>query len=96
MSRGLTLKILNQPNWIDLISKALNNEITFESLTHDGVRERWLAYDGILDKHMHDPEGAKYRKINQNNTIMVERGITHLVINSTNYLDDQIYEFQII
>jgi len=42
---------------------------------------------------MHDPEGAKYREISKNNTIMVERGITHLIINSTNYDDDMIYEF---
>jgi len=47
LSRGLTLKRLNHPNWIDLISRALNDEVTFESLTHDGVRERWLAYNGI-------------------------------------------------
>jgi len=45
---------------------------------------------------MHDPEGAKYREINKNNTIMVERGITHLIINSTNYDDDMIYKFSLI
>jgi len=46
-SRGLTLKRLNHPNWIDLIARALDDEITFESLTHEGTRETWLAYDGI-------------------------------------------------
>jgi len=71
-----------------MIPRALNDEITFESVTHDGKRERWLAYNGIEDKHMHDVDGAKYREVSQNNTIMVERGITHLVINTTNYLDD--------
>ena len=45
---------------------------------------------------MHDPEGAKYREINKNNTLMVERGITHLIINSTNYDDDMIYKFSLI
>jgi len=59
MQWGLTLQTLNQPNGIDLIYRALNGEITFESLTHDGIRERWLPYDGIFDKNMHDPEGAK-------------------------------------
>jgi len=95
-SRGLTLKRLNHPNWIDLIARALDNEITFESLTHEGTRERWLAYNGIEDDHMHDKEGAKHRTLNQTNTIMVERGITHLVINSTNYYDDEVYNFKLI
>ena len=63
-SRGLTFKRLNHPNWIDLISRALDGEITFESLTHVGTRERWLAYDGIEDKHMHDADGAKHRALN--------------------------------
>jgi len=45
---------------------------------------------------MHDAEGAKHRSLTQNNTIMVERGITHLVINATHYDDDEIYEFQLI
>ena len=96
-SRGITFKRLNNPNWIDMVPRALNDEITFESITHEGTfRERWLAYDGIEDRHRHDKEGAKMRAVTQANDIMVERGVTHIIINSTGYRDEEEYHFDVI
>ena len=95
-SRGMTLIIENKPNWIDLVPKALNDEITFTSITHDKKTERWLSYNGIQDDHSHDSPGSKLRPINRTNQIMVERGVTHIVINSTNYQESEIYDFKVI
>ena len=38
LSRGITFKILNQPNWIEMECMAKNEEIIIESITFDGNR----------------------------------------------------------
>jgi len=45
--RGITIKILERDNWIPLVEKCYNDEITFTSVTYEGKNETWLCWDGV-------------------------------------------------
>jgi len=82
-ARGITLGITNMENWIDVVSLALKGEIRFVSLTHEGTDEKWFRWN---DKgHKHDEYGEELRDVNDTNRVMVERGVTHLIIDTTKY-----------
>jgi len=53
-SRGITLKVDERDNWIHMVPLALNEEITFTSITYEGKHEKWLSYNGVYDNHNHD------------------------------------------
>ena len=93
-SRGMTLKIIEQEHWIDLVSLALKHEISIVSLTHDGKEEPWFNWND--EGHKHDQHGAGLRVVNDTNRLMVERGITHILIDTTNYTGDQAWKFEIM
>jgi len=93
-SRGMTLKIIEQEHWIDLVSLALKHEISIVSLTHDGREEPWFNWND--EGHKHDEHGAALRVVNDTNRLMVERGITHILIDTTNYTGDQAWKFEIM
>ena len=65
-------------------------------MTHKGKKEQWLSYDLVSDPHTHDIEGAKYNRLSLDNDLMVERAVTHILVNSTGYFGDDVYTFQIM
>jgi len=90
----MTFKIINHDHWIDLVSLALKQEIKIISLTHDGREEPWFNWND--EGHTHDAYGAALRIVNDTNRLMVERGVTHILIDATNYTGPQTWEFQVI
>ena len=68
-----------------MVPRALNEEFIIESITHDGSSYRWLSYDGVEDKHRNDRSGSYLRVINKTNTVLAERGVTFILINTTDY-----------
>jgi len=93
-SRGMTLKIIEQDHWIDLVSLALKHEISITSLTHEGKEEPWFNWNDA--GHKHDEHGAALRVVNDTNRLMVERGITHILIDTTNYTGDRAWKFEVM
>ena len=93
-SRGLTLGIVNHAHWIDIATLALKKRIKIVSLTHAGTEEPWFNWND--EGHKHDEQGAALRIVEDTNRLMVERGITHLLIDTTSYTGTETWEFQVI
>lgn len=93
-SRGMTLKIMESDHWIDLVALALKREVRIISLTHDGREEPWFAWNDA--GHLHDEYGAALRTVNDVNRLMVERGVTHILIDTTNYTRAETWKFQVM
>ena len=51
-----------------------------------------MAFDGVKNPHTHDEEGHILSTLNKTNDLMVERGITVILI-EVDYDDDEEYEF---
>ena len=66
------------------------------SITYQGAKEQWLSYDLVTDQHIHDAKGATYNRISEDNDLMIERAVTHIIVNSTGYFGDDIFTFEIM
>ena len=93
-ARGISLAVTNQDHWIDIVALALKKQIKLTSLTHDGYAEPWFQWNEA--GHKHDAQGAALRVVNETNRVMIERGITHLVIDTSAYTGSEAYEFKVI
>ena len=90
-SRGLTFGIVDYAHWIDIATLALKKRIKIISLTHDGTEEPWFNWND--EGHKHDEQGEALRMVNDTNRLMVERGITHILIDTTNYTGEEVWKF---
>ena len=94
LSRGLSFNITNMDNWIDIAYYCLQEEIKIVSITHDGKSEPWFMWND--KEHQHDKYGADLRTVNQNNKVMIERGITNIIIDTTKYNGTKTFKFNVI
>ena len=93
-SRGISLKILESEHWIDIVTLALKQEVKIISRTHAGKEEPWFKWND--EGHKHDAHGAALRVVNDTNRLMAERGVTHILIDTTNYTGDTTWKFQVM
>jgi len=70
-------------NWIDIAYYCLKEEIKISSIIHDGKVERWFEWNEI--NHVHDKYGSDLRTVNLTNNIVIERGISKIIIDTTKY-----------
>ena len=93
-ARGITLAVTETDNWIDIVTLALKQKIRIVSLTHTGLDEQWFQWND--EGHQHDAHGAILRYVNETNKLMVERGVTHIVVDTTKYNGSEAFEFNAI
>lgn len=77
-----------------MVTLALKKQIRFVSITHEGVDEQWFRWNDA--GHRHDEYGAPLRTVDDGNKLMVERGVTHIVLDTTNYTGSEVFEFSVI
>ena len=93
-SRGMTLKITNMDYWIDVQAECLKNNIRIYSITHDGKKEPWFIKNNR--EHNHDKYGEQLNVVDRWNILMVERGVKNIIIDTTDYNSDYVFEFEIM
>jgi len=93
-SRGLSFNISNNDNWIDVAYYCLKEQIKIASITYEGKNESWFQWNDL--GHDHDNYGTDLRTVNLTNQVMIERGVTNIVIDTNMYNGTETFKFYVI